>query len=146
MNKVFTFFAFLVCLSLPAFADRAMPGIWQVMKLADGTEVRVELKGDEHVHFWQTAEGLRYLERGGVLRLTNAREIDSIAYAKRALVYGDNRVAQSRRNFANSRKAEFKGKKKGLIILVEFSNKVFAMQEPQKYFARMANEEGFSEG
>ena len=146
MNKVFTFFAFLVCLSLPAFADRAMPGIWQVMKLADGTEVRVELKGDEHVHFWQTAEGVRYLERGGVLRLTNAREIDSIAYAKRALVYGDNRVAQSRRNFANSRKAEFKGKKKGLIILVEFSNKVFAMQEPQKYFARMANEEGFSEG
>ena len=71
MNKVFTSFTALVCLALCVFADRAMPGIWQVKKLADGTEVRVELKGDANVHFWQTAEGVRYLERDGALRLTN---------------------------------------------------------------------------
>ena len=38
MNKVFTSFTALVCLALSVFADRAMPGIWQVKKLADGTE------------------------------------------------------------------------------------------------------------
>ena len=35
MNKLFTSFTALVCLTLSAFADRAMPGIWQVKKLAE---------------------------------------------------------------------------------------------------------------
>ena len=51
MKKVLTSVAFITCLALSAFADRAMPGLWQTKKLADGREVRVELKGDEHVHF-----------------------------------------------------------------------------------------------
>ncbi len=146
MNKVFTSFTALVCLALSAFADRAMPGIWQTKKLADGTEVRVELKGDEHVHFWQAEDGRRYLERDGVLRMTSVHEIDSIAYAKRALVYGDNRVAQSRKYSAGSSKVEYKGSKKGLIILVEFKDKTFNMSSPQAYYNRQANEKGFDDG
>ncbi len=96
MKKVLTSVAFITCLAFSAFADRAMPGLWQTKKLADGREVRVELKGDEHVHFWQTAEGVRYLERDGVLRMASAHEIDSIAYAKRAISYGYNRASNAR--------------------------------------------------
>ena len=36
----------------------ARPGIWRTIKLADGSEVRVTLRGDEHLHFWQSAEGV----------------------------------------------------------------------------------------
>ena len=146
MNKVFTSFTALVCLALSAFADRAMPGLWQVKKMADGTEVRVELKGDEHVHFWQTEDGRRYLERDGVLRLTDVHEIDSIAYAKRALVYGSNHAAGARRIAAGSSKAKYQGMKKGLIILVEFSDKAFSMNAPQTYYDRQANEKNFNDG
>ena len=146
MNKVFTSFTALVCLALSAFADRAMPGLWQVKKMADGTEVRVELKGDEHVHFWQTEDGRRYLERDGVLRLTDVREIDSIAYAKRALVYGENRVSEARRNNAPSKSKDYIGRKKGLIILVEFSDMSFSMQSPREYYDRQANEQNFNDG
>ena len=34
----------------------ARPGIWRTIKLAHGSEVRVTLRGDEHLHFWQSAE------------------------------------------------------------------------------------------
>ena len=146
MKKVLTSVAFITCLALSAFADRAMPGLWQTKKLADGSEVRVELKGDEHVHFWQTAEGVRYLERDGVLRMASAHEIDSIAYAKRAIAYGDNRAAQARKSSAGSSKVEYVGNKKGLIILVEFKDKAFNMTDAQAYYNRQANEKGFDDG
>ena len=146
MKKVLTSVAFITCLALSAFADRAMPGLWQTKKLADGREVRVELKGDEHVHFWQTAEGVRYLERDGVLRMASVHEIDSIAYAKRAIAYGDNRAAQARKSSAGSSKVEYVGNKKGLIILVEFKDKAFNMTDAQAYYYRQANEKGFDDG
>ena len=40
-----------------ANAIPAYPGIWRTVKLADGSEVKVMLRGDEHVHFWQSADG-----------------------------------------------------------------------------------------
>ena len=42
----------------------ARPGIWRTIKLADGSEVRVTLRGDEHLHFWQSAEGVTYVADG----------------------------------------------------------------------------------
>lgn len=144
--KLFTTFAVLVSFGLSAFADSAMPGLWVTKKLPDGKEVRVELKGDEHVHFWQTADGVKYFERDGILRLTDAHEIDSIAYAKRAVIYGDNRTSLARRYAHGKSKAEYIGKKKGLIILVEFIDKPFAMDSPREYYYRQANEPGFIDG
>ena len=51
MKKVLTTIAILACFINGALADRAMPGLWQTKTLADGTELRVELKGDEHEFF-----------------------------------------------------------------------------------------------
>lgn len=145
-RKKITAFILSALISITAFADRAMPGLWETKKLADGTEVRVELMGDEYVHFWQTAQGVKYFERGGVLIPTDANEIGSIAMARRSIAYGDNRLANSRMYTARDKKDAFTGKKKGLIILVEFNDVTFAMDSPQEYFERMANEEGFKDG
>ena len=38
-----------------------------------------------------------------------------------------------------------KGSPQGLVVLVEFQDKAFSMSDPQEYFSRMLNEEGFSD-
>ena len=44
------------------FAVPAKRGQWKTVKLANGQEVRVELRGDEFCKFWQTADGLKLVE------------------------------------------------------------------------------------
>lgn len=143
MNKVLSTLILSVLVPLSGLADRAMPGLWQTKRLADGREVRVELQGDEHVHFWQAADGTRYVERGGVLRPTDAVEIESLARTSR-LRGLDTDAAGARRYAPVARRAEYTGSRKGLIILVEFNDKSFAMDSPREYYDRMANEKGFS--
>lgn len=45
-----------------AFAVPAKRGLWKTVKLADGTEVKVELRGDEFCRYWQTEDGNVYVE------------------------------------------------------------------------------------
>ena len=51
----------LVLTTLTVSAIPAKQGQWQIITLADGTEVRVMLKGDEHAHYYQDAEGNNYV-------------------------------------------------------------------------------------
>lgn len=146
MRKVFLTAAMLCLCTFATLADRAMPGLWQTKTLADGKEVRVELCGDEFAHFWRTADGVRYMERDGVLHPVTANEIDAMAQSRRArtnVSAGARRMA-ARANGAS--RSAYVGSKKGLIVLVEFSNKSFSMANPQQYYERMANETGFSSG
>ncbi len=124
-----------------------MPGLWQTKKLADGSEVRVELCGDEYAHFWRTVDGVQYKESDGVLYPVTTQELQPLAQSRRAL----SAPLPSRSASARSRSGEvdaspFIGSKKGLIILVEFANKSFAMDNPLDYYYRMANEPGFRDG
>lgn len=146
MKKLFSSVAMLCFCALAALADRAMPGLWQTKTLADGTEVRVELCGDEFAHFWRTATGERYVERKGVLHPVSVTEIMDMAQARRStmlLSEGSRRMAARAAGSANR---AYVGSKKGIIILVEFQNKSFSMANPQQFYERMANEEGFSSG
>ncbi|MBQ2131478.1 MAG: hypothetical protein IIT63_06690 [Prevotella sp.] len=56
----------LMCLSawLVAVTCVAVPakkGFWKAITLKDGTTVQAQLRGDEHLHFWETPDGKRYL-------------------------------------------------------------------------------------
>lgn len=146
MKKLYSLAAMLCFCTLAAFADRAMPGLWQTKTLADGKEVKVELCGDEFAHFWRTASGVCYTERDGVLYPVTANEIEAKAHSRRAqmgISAGSRRMAA---RAAGAKTSAYVGSKKGLIILVEFSDKAFSMSNPQQYYERMANEEGFSSG
>lgn len=146
MKKLYSLAAILCFCSLAVFADRAMPGLWQTKTLPDGKEVKVELCGDEFAHFWRTATGVCYVERDGVLRPVTTAEIEIKAQSRRAQ---RNMSAGSRRMAARANGAKhsaYKGSRKGLIILVEFSNKSFSMSDPQQYYERMANEIGYDGG
>ena len=51
-------------LALACMAVLAVPakrGLWKTVTLADGTEVRVELRGDEFCHFWQAEDGRQFV-------------------------------------------------------------------------------------
>ena len=64
MNKKIFILLLLCVLGLSVSADRAMPGLWRTLHLNDGTEVLAELKGDEYAHYWQSAVGEVFVERG----------------------------------------------------------------------------------
>ena len=54
----------IVCASLlftlGAAAVPAKRGIWKTIRLADGTEVKAELRGDEFMNYWESADGRRF--------------------------------------------------------------------------------------
>ena len=58
-TKIFAL-ALALAAATTANAIPAKRGIWRTMKLANGTEVKVELRGDEFLHYWQDANGNRY--------------------------------------------------------------------------------------
>ena len=43
--------------SLAAYAVPAKKGVWRMVTLTDGTQKRVELRGDEFCSYWVDAEG-----------------------------------------------------------------------------------------
>lgn len=173
--RIKNFLALLSLLSLSAatFAVPARRGQWQTIRLTDGTEVRVEARGDEFYHFWQAEDGKRYepTEQEGIYRLMDEAAAGNNANARRQAIAGRRqqmarRQAALRSYFSKSQGAPgrknipgqeikdgvgnfFHGKKKGLIILVQFSDTKFKTtnaidQDPQKTFYAIANEEGFS--
>lgn len=73
-----TYLTFLFALiSVCVLAVPAKRGLWKTVKLADGTEVRVELCGDEYGKFWRAADGKVYVEtqETGVYELSDMQKI-----------------------------------------------------------------------
>lgn len=132
----------LVALSLTlAHAVPARRGLWRSLKLTDGTQVRAQLIGDEVCHYWQDADGARYVGTDSEDVFQRATdEMLSRRMAKR-------RSRNSRRvRHRAQQQQSYTGKKRGLVILVDFSNLQFQSQNDNSVFTRLLNERGFSEG
>ena len=130
-------------LSLTAAITMAVPakrGQWKTITLTDGTSVRVELRGDEFVHFWQTADGTRYVETDNGWQQAGTQALSTI---KRA---ASRRTWANRRRAARKSKAQsFTGSKRGLIILVDFSDKQFKSGHDQALFNDIANAKNYTD-
>ena len=63
----------LFAMSAMTFAVPARRGLSKTVTLADGTKVKVELRGDEHGHYWQSADGVRYVasETNGIYKVAD---------------------------------------------------------------------------
>lgn len=138
--------------SLTAQAVPAKKGVWRMVTLADGTQKRVELRGDEFCSYWVDAEGICYnidskskcyvkvdaknLQlRGSLLRAkANQDRIERMAKARRMAV---------KKSLGQTNGSYF-GKKKGLIILVQYKDKKFKFGHNQKMYNRIANETGYA--
>ena len=86
MKKLFlTLSLALTCTVM--LAVPAKRGQWKTVKLADGTEVRVELRGDEFCHYWQAADGRQFVadETTGLYKVADMKSMMARAEVIRAL-------------------------------------------------------------
>lgn len=140
----------LIVMAMAAMAVPAKPGLWKTIKLANGTEVRVKLVGDEHCHFWQADDGICYLERNGAYvvadkaQLVKRGQIRRAKAAKAQLNRLRKVAKKGPRKVGGATGNDYTGKKKGIIILVNFKNQTFNDGHDQTLYNRIANEVGFT--
>ena len=116
----------MATMTLAINAVPAKPGLVRTLKLSDGTTVQARLVGDEHGHYWLSSNGKAYRSEGNT-EIFRSVDIQSVK-----------KVAETRRKEANSRRSNrlaapkkvgnvgnYTGKKKGIIILVNFSDVKF---------------------
>lgn len=104
-----------------AMAVPAKPGVKKMLTLKDGTRVEATLRGDEHVHYYQTADGRALqLAEGGYVFVNR----DSLVKVHRERLNESNRL-RAKRSTKGVRKATYRGQRKGLVIMVEFSDVKF---------------------
>ena len=166
-HLLFTMTAAMAC-ALTGYANPAYPGLLEQTQ-PDGTTVNMRLVGDEHFHFFMTEDGFA-AERGqdgffylldattsGEVFTTNIRvatpEAKNFTATREAntiieSMY-DNSLERSRRKspakvigtttFPTLRKC------KGLVVLVEYKDVKFTIDNPRDEFDRMMNEEGYND-
>lgn len=135
----------LAVMTMTAGAVPAKKGVWKTLMLTDGTEVKAQLVGDEHGHFWKGANGLAYRWTESGYETVDAKTIMEKAKARRMKANAQRMKRLPKRDMLSG-VGNYTGKKKGLILLVNFSNKTFKTANNKALYQRIANEAGFSEG
>ena len=142
MNKRIVFLLFLAMTMLCVHAIPVRLGNWKKLQLVDGSFVQAQLKGDEYLHYWETAGGVRYVptdnDRYEVL---SANELPN----KMRLRKANKRMVKLHQARAAKQASIYHGKKKGLIILAEFNDNYFADEHVPSVFSKVVNEIGYSE-
>ena len=146
MKKTLLSALLMMMVALTAMAIPAKRGMSRTLTLANGSTVEATLVGDEFGHYFLGVDGKAYR----LNPTTNVYEPASVqAIAQRA---------QMRRAQANTQRAKrlspkrvgsfgnYTGKKKGVIILVNFADKEFKGANDNALFQRIANEKNFSHG
>lgn len=139
MKKTLLSFFFAVLMASTAMAAPAKRGQWQTMRSADGAEVLVQLCGDENFHYYESADGKLFkLQADGVTLETITAESVSTSMAKARKA----RHTQTPRK--GKRMPQYTGVKKGIVVLVQYTDVKFQDGHDREFFNRMANEEGFT--
>ena len=134
----------MAAISLSCWAIPAKQGLWKNIRLADGTEVRAQLSGDEHIHFWRTTDGRCFVENEqGVYRPVAPDEVRRRADSRRPKL-NSNRL-RNMKKVAMGQRTHYLGKKKGLVILAQFTDVKFKTADSLGLYKRILNEEGFTE-
>ena len=132
--------ALLTCCALVAWGVPAKRGQWRELRLTDGTTVWAQLMGDEVEHYWEDARGNRYVGTGEADEYQRS-EVEGVARLRLRMAR-----RQAHRQRRAARQQHYEGAKKGLVILVEYSNLAFRPGHDIDVFGRLLNERGYSEG
>lgn len=141
--KKFTTLILCLFVAVALHAIPVKPGQWKTIRLANGTEIKAEFKGDEHGHWWQAADGKCYVKVAQTDYYEEAakEQLQKKAQMKRA------KRATARKNKLRSRAKKagtFTGNQKCLIILVEYADQSFEAGHNQALFNNVANAENYS--
>lgn len=131
---------FFFCLLVQTvMAVPARRGQWQRLKLADGSTISVELRGDERFHYFESADG----------QLFEMTQGDNVATPLTASEVGE-RMAKARQKRADGaattprRLNHYTGEKRGIIILVQYTDTKFKDGHDRELYDQIANAEGFT--
>lgn len=109
-------------------ADEANPNIWLEVNLDDGRQITARWVGDEHFHFLVDADGNTYMRNAKGLfsfvdkaTLEQRREASILQRLQDAGTSPMRKLSSKERDYYPD-KSNFLGKKKGLVILVEFGD------------------------
>lgn len=132
----------IVCHAIPA-----KPGQYRTLKLTNGQTITARLVGDEHGHFWLGSDGNAYQEdETGLFQMIDRKEVMNAAKERRQSANTDRAKRMAKRQAQKGTSNSIEGKKKGIIILVNFQDVKLEDANNKEYFERMANEEHFNDG
>ena len=170
----FILFGFIALLANQGLhAVNAKPGLIKTQQ-PDGSTINILLVGDETDHYAISEEGylltsdeegyyvLAELNDAGIPVAIKERTAESSklndAQRKRLVRADENSLLEiSKRRETEGKRSVRKapgrcttdfpstGEQKAIVILVEFANKKFQLENPNEFYTRMLNEEGFSE-
>ena len=156
MKRLFVTLAMAVAIGSSADAVPALR-VRQTITLADGSTVTAVLQGDEHMHWFETADGRRFVGNGeGRYVPADMVAMKRSAEARRSAIAAERakRLGRVRSTFCpagGALRAEiggdhitYTGKKRGLVILVDFPDQHFADGHDNAYYQRVCNETDFS--
>lgn len=123
----------------------ARPGQWKLITLTNGLQIKAELKGDEFAHYWMSEDGKCFAEteEPGIYQPANMTKLQQIAYEKRA-IRANAHTKGLTRAIIGDKHEPYIGKKKGLIILVDFQNKKFKDEHTPELYNDILNKVGFT--
>lgn len=158
MKKLYLMLSMLFAFGTAANAVPAKK-LQKVITLANGTQVSVELRGDEYLSWWEGTDGTSYRTTAADENVFEAFDLEAqkpAAAARRARTE-QGRVARLARVKNSLKGADdkmrglggdhitYKGVKKGLVVLVDFKNKKFADGHDLEYYKNVINGKDFSD-
>lgn len=140
-------------LALCCLAVKAVPAypVKRTVMLSDGTQVTLTFRGDEHISFYTDDKGNAYqINAKGIAEPINFQEVSRIWTERMAKANQRRAERASRRNQAITRGvgipgSGLTGKKKGLVILMEFQDAKFTTENAHEVFNNVFNKEGLND-
>ena len=133
----------LLMAAILVMAEPAKRGQIRTINLADGSQVNAELVGDEFMNYWKAEDGRCFVKQGDKYVAANLKSMAASAAQKRSL-RASKHLAKATRG-VGTRKS-YIGKKKGLIILVQFPDKKFHSDHNVGFYENVANKLGYTDG
>ena len=123
----------LMLTALVARAIPAQPNLWRTIHLKGGKTVYARLTGDEHLHYWEDKQQNAYLSTANGYEQITTLQLQKLR--GQLLLHADQSPATSKAPAAKAagrvaKAVSYTGKKKGLIILVQFSDMKFQQTDP----------------
>lgn len=157
MKKLYLMLSMLFAFGAAANAVPAKK-LQKVVTLTNGTQVSVELRGDEYLSWWEGTDGTAYRATAdeNVFEAFDLEAQKPAAAARRARTE-QGRVARLARVKNSLKGADdkmrglggdhitYKGVKKGLVVLVDFKNKKFADGHDLEYYKNVINGKDFTD-
>lgn len=140
----------LILLSFTVSCVMAIPakrGLWKTIRLANGTEIKAELRGDEYCGYWQAEDGSIYVKNveKGFFEPTDMGTVARRAKANRDGANTNSLYRQpSMKVTPGQPHAPYAGEKRGIIILVQFQDKSFRPEHDVDLYDQIANADNFT--